>query len=244
MRPVAVVSTVGTTGTGAVDPVEAVAEVVAGKDIWHHVDAAWAGSFMICPEFRHHQAGIERADSYVFNPHKLMFTNVDCSVFYVADREPLLEVMNILPPYLRNRATESGEVIDYRDWHLPLGRRFRSLKLWFVLRTYGAAGIRHHMREFVRLAAGLEASLDAHESLEIVAPRHFALVSFRHTGGDDATDRLTERINASGHSYVTASTLEDGTSYIRVSVGQTRTTGFEVNRLAELIAAEATALSG
>jgi aromatic-L-amino-acid decarboxylase len=189
---------------------------------------------MICPENRHHQAGLELVDSYTFNPHKWMFTNFDCSLFYVADRRPLIEALSILPPYLRNDASASGQVIDYRDWHVPLGRRFRALKLWFVLRAYGAEGIRHHVREHMSLAATLAERIDGHPNLEVIAPTPFGLVSFRHVGGDVATDELAAAINASGWAYLTPSKI-DGRSFIRASIGQTTTTADHVVRLWELI---------
>jgi aromatic-L-amino-acid decarboxylase len=232
--PVVVVSAVGTTGTTAVDPVQTVGEISRVHGLWHHVDAAYAGTAMICPEFRHYQDGLELVDSYTFNPHKWMFTNFDCSLFYVADRTPLLEALSILPPYLLNKATESGQVIDYRDWHVPLGRRFRALKLWFVLRSYGAEGLRHHVREHVALAAGLAERIEQHPRLALVAPTPFGLVSFRHVDGDAATDRLAGEINHSGWAYVTPSKL-DGRSFIRVSIGQTSTTAEHVDRLWALI---------
>ena len=234
--PVVVVSAVGTTGTTAVDPVRSIGEIARFHGLWHHVDAAYAGTAMICPEFRHHQDGLELVDSYTFNPHKWMFTNFDCSLFYVADRAPLLEALSILPPYLLNKATESGQVIDYRDWHVPLGRRFRALKLWFVLRSYGAEGLRHHVREHVALAARLAEQIEQHPRLEMVSPTPFGLVSFRHIDGDVATDALAAEINNSGWAYVTPSKLDGGT-FIRVSIGQTNTTAEHVDRLWELIKA-------
>ena len=234
--PVVVVSAVGTTGTTAVDPVRSIGEIARFRGLWHHVDAAYAGTAMICPEFRHHQDGLELVDSYTFNPHKWMFTNFDCSLFYVADRAPLLEALSILPPYLLNKATESGQVIDYRDWHVPMGRRFRALKLWFVLRSYGAEGLRHHVREHVALAARLAEQIEEHPRLETVAPAPFGLVSFRHIDGDIATDALGAEINNSGWAYVTPSKL-DGQSFIRVSIGQTNTTAEHVDRLWNLIEA-------
>ncbi|MFV2067901.1 MAG: pyridoxal-dependent decarboxylase [Pirellulales bacterium] len=232
--PVHVTSTVGTTGTTAVDPVRGVGQIAREHGLWHHVDAAYAGSAMICPELRHYQDGLELADSYVFNPHKWMFTNFDCSAFYVADRESLIGALRIVPPYLHNRASEAGEVIDYRDWHVPLGRRFRALKLWFVLRSYGAEGIRHHIREHVRMARELAERIDADKRFELVAPVPFALVSFRHAAGNRATDALGEALNASGHVYLTPSKLGEQ-SFLRVSVGQTRTEQRHVDRLWELI---------
>ena len=217
-------SAVGTTGTTAVDPVRAIGEIARREGLWHHVDAAYAGSAMICPEFRHHQDGLELADSYVFNPHKWMFVNFDASAFYVADRRPLIETLSILPPYLQDAASQSGSVIDYRDWHVPLGRRFRALKLWFTLRSFGAEGIRSKIREHVGAAQALAARLEADDRFELVAPTPFGLVSFRHVAGDAATDRLADAVNRSGRAYLTASKLPDGSSFIRVSVGQTNTT--------------------
>ncbi len=234
LTPAFVASTVGTTGTTAVDPVRAIGEIAQTEGMWHHVDAAFSGTAMICPEFRHHQDGLELVDSYVFNPHKWMFTNFDCSATYFADRRPMIDALSITPPYLRNQATESGEVIDYRDWQVPLGRRFRALKLWFVLRSYGAEGIRAKVREDVRLAHWLTEQVEAHPSLEMVALTTFSLVSFRHSESDDETSRLAEGINSSGWAYVTVSVLEDR-PFIRVSIGQTNTTARHVHRLWELI---------
>jgi len=232
--PVHVTSTVGTTGTTAVDPVRAVGLIARRHGLWHHVDAAYAGSAMICSEFRCYQDGLELADSYFFNPHKWMFTNFDCSAFYVAEREALVGALRILPPYLRNQASASGEVIDYRDWHVPLGRRFRALKLWFVLRSYGAEGIRHHIREHVRMARGLAERIGADPRFELVAPVPFALVCFRHVAGNRATDALAEALNASGKVCLTRSKLCDQ-SFLRVSVGQTWTEQRHVDRLWQLI---------
>jgi aromatic-L-amino-acid decarboxylase len=243
LRPTFVNSTVGTTATTAVDPLRAVGEVAGRHGLWHHVDAAYAGSAMICPEFRHHQDGVELADSYVFNHHKWLFTNFDCSAFYVADRAPLLAALDILPPYLRSPASAAGTAVDYRNWHVPMGRRFRALKLWFVLRSYGAEGLRHHLREHVRLAADLAARLEADSRFVLVAPAPFALVSFRHAAGDAATGALSEAINASGHSYVTTSE-SGGRAFIRVSVGQTHTERRHVERLWRLIDEKAPAAGG
>jgi aromatic-L-amino-acid decarboxylase len=238
LTPAAVVSTVGTTGTTAVDPLRAVAEVATSVDAWHHVDAAYAGTAMVCPELRGLQDGVELVDSYTTNPHKWLFTNFDCNVFFVRDRAPLLETLSITPPYLRNAASDSGQVIDYRDWHVPLGRRFRALKLWFVLRAYGAEGLRHHVREHIRLAHDLAARLDADPRFSLVAPTPLALVTFRHTDGDEATRRLADAVNASGHSVVTPTVL-DGTAAIRVSIGATATQERHVDRLWRLLDAEA-----
>jgi aromatic-L-amino-acid decarboxylase len=234
LTPAVVTSTVGTTGTTAVDPVRAIGEIARDLGMWHHVDAAYAGTAMICPEFRHHQEGLELVDSYTFNPHKWMMVNLDCSAFYVSDRAPLIEALSILPPYLRDRASASGEVIDYRDWHVALGRRFRALKLWFVLRSYGAEGIRRHVRHSVGLARGLADRLEKDPRFELVAPVPFGLVCFRHVGRNELTQALAEAINASEDVYITPSSIGD-VAFIRVSVGQTTTEQRHVDRLWELI---------
>jgi len=189
---------------------------------------------MICAEHRHHQDGIELVDSYTFNPHKWMFTNFDCNLYFVADRKPLLDAMSILPPYLRNEATLSGDVIDYRDWHVPLGRRFRALKLWFVLRHYGASGLRHHIREHIRLTNELAGRITTDARFELVAPVSFALVVFRHVDGNEATTRLAAALNESGRVAVTPTTLGDLVA-LRVAVGQTNTTEAHVDALWAMI---------
>ena len=234
LTPAFVCSAVGTTGTTAIDPVAAVGEIAGRHHLWHHVDAAYAGAAMICPELRHHQDGLDTAHSYTFNAHKWLATNFDCSVFWVADRAPLIDTLSILPPYLRDDASASGSVIDYRDWHVPLGRRFRALKLWFVLRSFGAEGLRTMIRHHIALAQELAGWVDSHPRLETIAPTPFGLVSFRHTGGADATDRLAEAINADGRVYLTPSEV-DGAPFIRVSVGSIRTERAHVDLLRALI---------
>ena len=236
LTPAIITSTIGTTGTGAVDTVARIADIASREGAWHHVDAAWAGSAMCLPELRHLQAGSERVDSYTFNPHKWMFTNFDCNVLWVADREPLISTLSIVPPYLRNEASESGAVIDYRDWHVPLGRRFRALKLWWVLRHYGARGIRHHIAEHIRLAADFARRVDDEPALERIAPVHLALVCFAHREGNDATDALAAVINTDPSVYVTPSQVGDR-RFIRVAVGQTWTTVQDVDRLWDVIEA-------
>ncbi len=145
LTPFFVMATVGTTSSEAMDPLLAIGEIAQGERMWFHVDGAMAGTAALCPEFRVHQTGIELADSYCFNPHKWMFTNFDCDCFFVADRSALIGALSVLPEYLRNQASGAGQVIDYRDWQVPLGRRFRALKLWFVIRHYGVEGLRHHV---------------------------------------------------------------------------------------------------
>ncbi len=234
LTPAIVTSAVGTTGTTAVDPVRIVGELAREHGLWHHVDAAYAGSAMICPEFREHHDGLDLVDSYSWNPHKWLLTNFDCSVLWVADRQPLVDTMSIAPPYLRNAASDAGAVIDYRDWHVPLGRRFRALKLWWVLRAYGADGLRAMIREHVDLAHWLAQQVQAHDRLELVAPVPFALVCLAHRDGNDATDALATAINATGHSHVTPSEI-DGRRFIRVSIGQAYTDRGHVARLWHVI---------
>jgi len=236
--PAIVTSCVGTTGTAAVDPVAAVSALASEHGLWHHVDAAYAGSAMVCPEHRHHQAGVETVDSYTFNPHKWLFTNFDCNVLWWADRRPLNAALSSVPPYLRNAASDSGEVVDYRDWQVPLGRRFRSLKLWWVLRSYGVEGLRHHIAEHVRLAHWLADRVAEHPRLELSAPPSFALTCFHHVAGDTATDDLATAINAVPSVYVTPSSI-GGRRYIRVSVGQTWTSEDHVRALWAIIDAAA-----
>jgi aromatic-L-amino-acid decarboxylase len=186
------------------------------------VDAAMSVTAALCPEYRSIQEGLELADSYCFNPHKWMFTNFDCDCFWVADRTALIRTLSILPEYLRNRATESGAVIDYRDWHIQLGRRFRALKLWFVIRHYGVEGLRHHVRRHVELAQKFAGWIEESERFELAAPAPLNLVCFRHIGGDDFNRRLLERLNGSGEMYLTHTSL-GGRYTLRLCVGQART---------------------
>ena len=189
-------ATVGTTSSNAIDPVPAIGRICREQGLWLHVDGAMAGTAALCPEFRHLQAGLEFADSYCFNPHKWMFTNFDCDCFYVADRAALIRALSILPEYLRNQATETGAVIDYRDWQIPLGRRFRALKLWFVIRHYGVEGLQHHVRRHVALAQEFAGWVGADPDFELAVAPPLNLVCFRHRGGDVLNQALMDRLNA------------------------------------------------
>ncbi|HKD11379.1 MAG TPA: pyridoxal-dependent decarboxylase, partial [Thermoanaerobaculia bacterium] len=222
LTPAFVCATVGTTSSNALDPLVPIGGICRREGIWFHVDAAMSGTAAICPEFRSIQAGLEFADSYCFNPHKWMFTNFDCDCFYVADRKALIQALSVLPEYLRNKATESGAVIDYRDWQIPLGRRFRALKLWFVIRHYGVEGLRHHVRRHVALAQGLVRRVSESRDFELAAPAPLNLVCFRHKGGDEVNRRLLESLNRGGGLYLTH-TMLDGRFTLRLCVGQTRT---------------------
>lgn len=235
--PACVVACVGTTGTTAVDPVRAIAEVTREEGLWLHVDAAYAGAAMLLPELRHHQDGLELVDSYVWNPHKWFGTNFDCSVFHVADRAPLLDAMSILPPYLRDAASADAAAPDLRDWHVPLGRRIRALKLWWVLRSYGTEQLQRILRDHLAWATWLTEQVEAHPRLELVAPTTFALVSLAHADGDDATRRVTAALNDSREVAVTGSVLhgdhlpDEGRAFLRVSVGSMLTEFADVEDL-------------
>jgi len=238
LLPGLVCATVGTTSSNAMDPIPEIARVCREHNLWLHVDAAMAGTAALCPEFRHLQNGVELADSYNFNPHKWMFTNFDCSCFWVADRGALIRTLSVLPEYLRNRATESGAVIDYRDWHIQLGRRFRSLKLWFVIRHYGVEGLRHHIRRHVELAQRFAEWVRADSRFELAAPAPLNLVCFRQVGGDAANQSIMERLNRSGDLFLTHTKL-DRKFTLRLCVGQTHTEARHVERAWKRICEEA-----
>jgi aromatic-L-amino-acid decarboxylase len=216
--PCCVVATVGTTSSTAVDPVRAIGEICRRHGVWLHVDAALAGNAAICPELRWLHEGLEWADSYCVNPHKWLLTNFDCDCFYVADRAALIRAFSILPEYLRNQATESGAVFDYRDWQVPLGRRFRALKLWFVLRWYGVEGLQRHIRHHVALAQAFAGWVRDDQRFEVVAPVIVNLVCFRHRGGDAVNQELLDRVNASGALFLTHTRL-DGRLVLRLAIG-------------------------
>jgi aromatic-L-amino-acid decarboxylase len=220
--PFFVTATVGTTASNAMDPLAEIGRICDEEDVWLHVDAAMSGTAALCPEYRHIHEGLELADSYCFNPHKWMFTNFDCDCFYVADRSALIRALSILPEYLRNKASQSGAVIDYRDWQVPLGRRFRALKLWFVIRHYGVEGLRYHVRQHVELAQEFAARIEESEDFEVVVPPPLNLVCFRHLAGNEFNEQLLERLNAGGDLYLTHAVL-DGTYVLRLCVGQTHT---------------------
>ncbi|HTR23786.1 MAG TPA: pyridoxal-dependent decarboxylase [Terriglobales bacterium] len=244
--PCFVCATVGTTSSCAIDPVREIARICDENKLWLHVDAAMSGTAALCPEFRFIHDGVELADSYAFNPHKWMFTTFDCNCFWVADRRHLIQTLSILPEYLRNQATESGAVIDYRDWHIQLGRRFRSLKLWFVIRHYGVEGLQHHVREHIRLAQQFVEWVRGDARFELAAPATLNLICFRLRAKDRETqDRnnqtLMDRLNASGDLFLTHTKL-DGKFTLRLCVGQTNTEARHVERAWERIHQEAARL--
>jgi aromatic-L-amino-acid/L-tryptophan decarboxylase len=239
--PCLVCATVGTTSSNAIDPIAEIGRICRENTLWLHVDAAMSGTAALCPEFRHIHAGVELADSYAFNPHKWMFTNFDCDCFWVADRAALIKTLSVLPEYLKNQATESGAVIDYRDWQVPLGRRFRGLKLWFVIRHYGVEGLQFHVRRHVELAQQFAALLREDDRFELAAPVPLNLVCFRHKGGDHASQTIMDRLNASGDLYLTHTKL-DGKLTLRLCVGQTNTEARHVEKAWQRIRQEADAV--
>ena len=239
--PCFVVATVGTTSSTAMDPLQEIGDICNKYNIWLHVDAAMAGTAALCPEFRWILDGLEKADSYCFNPHKWMFTNFDCDCFYVADRKILIQTLSILPEYLRNKATESGQVIDYRDWHIPLGRRFRSLKLWFVIRHYGVKGLQHHIRRHVELAQLFATWVEKDGRFELAMPPPLNLVCFRHRGGDEFNQTVMERLNTSGDLYLSHTRINDQLT-LRLCIGQTNTELHHVERAWQKIQAVSTEL--
>jgi len=236
--PSFVCATVGTTSSTALDPVPAITEVARQHGAWLHVDAAFAGSAAVCPELRFVNDGLEAADSYCFNPHKWLLTNFDCDCLWVADRSTLISALSVLPEYLRNAASESGAVIDYRDWQIPLGRRFRALKLMATLRWYGAEGLRSHIRSGVALAQELAGWVKADPDFELAAPVPLSLVCLRHVGGDEVNQRILDAVNRSGRAYLTHTRL-DGRLTIRVAIGNPHTALADIRELWDLMLASA-----
>ncbi len=234
LKPFFVSATAGTTSSNAFDPLRQIGCVAREHGLWFHVDGAMCGSAAVCPEYRFIHDGLELADSYAFNPHKWMFTNFDCDCFFVTGRTALIKALSVLPEYLKNKATESGAVIDYRDWQVPLGRRFRALKLWFVIRHYGAEGLQYHVRRHVALAQEFADWVRESKDFELVAPAPLNLVCFAHKAGDDFNRRLLDRLNQSGKVYLTHTVL-NGRYTLRFCVGQTWTEAEHVRAAWELI---------
>jgi len=224
--PLCVIAALGTTGCTSVDPLKSIAEICRKYDIWLHVDAAFAGSALILPEYRWMIDGIEKIDSMVFNPHKWLFTNFDCSAYFVRDKETLIRTFAILPEYLKT--STQGMVNDYCDWGIPLGRRFRALKLWFVLRFYGVQELQQKLRDQIDLASWLEKQIRNNSNFEMLAPRTMNLLCFRYhpekempeEGINNLNRNLLEEINKSGHIYLSHTKL-NGKYTIRLVVAQT-----------------------
>ena len=218
-KPTFVCASVGTTNTTAIDPIEEIGKICKKYDIWLHIDAAMAGAAALCPEFRYIQKGLEYAQSYTFNPHKWMLTNFDCSVLYVEDRNKIINAMSVIPEYLKNKGSESGEVIDYMDWSIPLGRKFRGLKLWQVINYYGTEGLQKYIRENIEHTQILKSWIEEDNNFEIIAPVPLNLICFKHKNGSDFNQKLHEAINQSGQLYITRTKINN--EYIlRFSIGQ------------------------
>ncbi len=220
--PFFICACIGTTSSLAIDPIEEIGKIAAKYGVWLHIDAAMAGTAAICPEFRFINAGVECSDSYTFNPHKWMFTNFDCTAFFVADRAALINALSILPEYLRNEATESGAVFDYRDWHIPMGRRFRALKLWFVIRQFGIEELQQRIRQHIALAQEFKNWVSESSEFELAVNAPLNLICFRHRDGDEITEQIMQRVNNSGEMYITHTRLQDR-FILRMSIGQSRT---------------------
>jgi aromatic-L-amino-acid decarboxylase len=226
LRPVCVVAAIGTTGSTAVDPVEEIARICSKYKIWLHVDAAYAGTALILPEYHYLMKGVDKADSFVFNPHKWLFTNFDCSAYFVKDTESLINTFKLVPEYLKSQIQE--HVNDYSNWGIQLGRRFRALKLWFVIRSFGLKGLQEKVRHNIALAGELKTWIEKNEQFELLAPVEFGLVCFRfHPKGVDDTDilnRMNEKlllaVNVTGKVYITHTKL-DGIYTLRIVTSQT-----------------------
>jgi aromatic-L-amino-acid decarboxylase len=237
--PCCVVATIGTTGTTAVDPLRAIGEICKKNDAWLHVDAAMAGTALILPEFQWMIDGREYIDSFLFNPHKWMFTNFDCSAFFIKDAERLIKTFEILPEYLKTRTR--GQVNDYRDWGIPLGRRFRALKLWSVIRSYGVEGLREKIRSHIMFASRLAEMISGEPDFEILAPVVINVVCFRYipAGRDEKqinaiNEKLNHLLNDTGKIYLSHTVLH-GKYTIRMVTGQTNVTFGHIEKAWELI---------
>ena len=237
--PCCVVATIGTTGTTAIDNLRAIGEICHEYDIWLHVDAAFAGTALILPEFQWMIDGKEYIDSFVFNPHKWMFTNFDCTAYFIRDAGALIKTFEVLPEYLNTRTR--GKVNDYRDWGVPLGRRFRALKLWSVIRLYGVEGLRQKIRYHISIAARLSEMISKENDFEILAPVVLSLVCFRYypSGMDEdkineLNEKLNHLLNDSGKIYLSHTVL-NGKYTLRMVTAQTNVTLKHVEKAWELI---------
>lgn len=246
--PLLLCATIGTTSSTAVDPLLALGKIAKSNGIWYHVDAAYAGSACICPEYRHYLDGIEEADSFCMNAHKWFLTNFDCSALWVRDRTALIESLSTYPEYLRNKESEANTVVDYKDWQIPLGRRFRSLKLWMVLRLYGQEGLQSYIRNHISLAKRFEELVRQDSRFEVITPRTFALVCFRllpPANDENLCDKLNrellESVNATGKMFISHTVLS-GKYVLRLAVGAPLTEERHINTAWEVLQENATTL--
>ncbi|KAL1833440.1 hypothetical protein ACET3Z_003091 [Daucus carota] len=238
--------TIGTTPSTAVDPLATLSEVAKKYKLWVHVDAAYAGSACICPEFRHFLDGLENVNSFSMNAHKWFLTTLDCCCLWVNDPSALIKSLSTYPEFLRNHASESNKVVDYKDWQIMLSRRFRALKLWFVLRSYGVGKLREFIRVHVEMAKYFEGLVAMDQRFEVVVPRLFAMVCFRVVccGENDVNEmnqKLLESVNQSGRIYVSHAVL-DGVYVIRFAIGATLTHYSHVSAAWEVVQEHADAL--
>jgi len=245
MQPAGLILCVGGTGTGATDPVNQCLDIAEKYGLYSHIDAAWAGSAMICPEYRHYWPGVERADSIVFNPHKWLGVQFDCSAHFLKNPDDLVQTLAISPEYLKTHGKDG--IINYSEWSVPLGRRFRALKIWFVLRTYGLEGLRKRLRDHINWSNALHDKLSTNADFEIVTPPMWSLWSFRFApkGASDLDDlnlRLVNAINDDGRIYLTQ-TRVDGDLVIRFQAGQFETTKDDVMMAYDVITEIAKGLS-
>jgi aromatic-L-amino-acid decarboxylase len=232
LRPFCVVATVGTTSTTSIDPVPAIADIAARHGLWLHVDAAYAGSAAIVPEFRHILNGAERADSLVANPHKWFFTPFDLSAFYTRRPDILRRAFSLVPEYLRT--AQDGRAVNYMDYGVPLGRRFRALKLWFVMRYFGHEKLADMIRNQIAWAQELAAAVDADPRFERTAPSPLSVVCFRYKGTDDENRRVLETVNASGEFFLSHTVLR-GKYTLHLAIGNMGTTRAHVMRAWEMV---------
>jgi aromatic-L-amino-acid/L-tryptophan decarboxylase len=233
----AVIATVGTTGMTAVDPVPEIAERCAAAGTWLHVDAAYAGAAAVCPELRHHFAGWERADSVGMNPHKWLGVPMDCSVLWTRRQDEFRRAFSLVPEFLRS----PDDAVNLSEVSIPLGRRFRALKLWAVLRCYGRSGLQERIREHLRLAELFEGWVRDEAGWEVTAPRHFSLVCFRRDGSDEDNERLLERVNDAGEVFLSHTRFDDR-YMLRLAVGNFRTTEDDVRLAWDVLRREAASL--
>ena len=237
--PLFLCATVGTTGCGAVDPIEDLGKIAKRYNLWLHIDAAYAGSACICPEFRHYLDGVELANSISMNPHKWLLTNMDCCCLWVKQPNLLTDSLGSEAEFLNNAATESNSVVDYKDWQIALSRRFRALKLWIVIRRHGLGNLMYHIRSDVNMAKRFESLVAKDKRFEIVIPRKFALVCFRlkpknEINGRELNSRLLAEVNQSGRAFMTHGVI-GGMYFIRCAIGSTLTEEWHVDNLWKLI---------
>ncbi|KAL5196921.1 hypothetical protein ABZP36_000433 [Zizania latifolia] len=248
--PIFICGTVGTTSSSAVDPLPELGQIAKAHDMWFHIDAAYAGSACICPEYRHHLNGVEEADSFNMNAHKWFLTNFDCSLLWVKDRSFLIQSLSTNPEFLKNKASQANSVVDFKDWQIPLGRRFRSLKLWMVLKLYGVENLQSYIRKHIRLAEHFEHLLISDSRFEVVTPRTFSLVCFRllpptsdRENGRKLNYDLMDGANSSGKIFISHTVLS-GKFVLRFAVGAPLTEEQHVDAAWKLLQDEATKLLG